>query len=92
MTAAAILSENCLHLHYAQPISLADSHWGKHVLSFSIKHKIFICFYTFCENLSLFQQELPRLLACEMMSIFLGHPEFIHISIPLPPPPLLFIH
>ena len=33
-------SENCLHLKYARSISLADSHWDKHLLSSSIKYKI----------------------------------------------------
>lgn len=40
-----------------------------------------ICFYTFCENLSLFHQEFPKLLACRMMSNFGGTPIIIIIII-----------
>ena len=37
------------------------------------KNKILTYFFTFSENLRLFQQELPELLAPETMSKFLGH-------------------
>ena len=73
---STISSENCLHLLYAWSISLADSHWDKLVLTSSIKYKILICFYTFCENLRLFQQELPKLLTWKLASNFQGHPVF----------------
>ena len=40
-----------------------------------------ICFYTFCENLRVFQSELPKLLACGMMSSFWGYPEYTYICV-----------
>ena len=80
-SSVAISLENCLHFHHNQFISLAASQWDKCILSTSIKYKILICFYTFCENLKLCYPELPKLLAREMMSNILGHPVYIIIII-----------
>ena len=77
MSRAAISTENCLHLIHARSIPLIDSHWNKHVLSSSIRYKILIGFYSFSENLRLFQQELPILLASKMMSNVFWHPVYI---------------
>ena len=63
VTVMFISSENCLHLHHARSIFLAVSHWDKNVLYSS--HGV---------NPHSFEKELPKLLACKMMSYFLGHP------------------
>ena len=81
VSAAAILSENCLHLHHMRSIFLANSHWDKHVLSSSIRYKILYLFLYILWKFEVISMRIAKIIDLRTDMKFFGHPIYIYIYI-----------